>query len=56
MSLYDKALSSMETEGGFNAVDSSGFINIAAMRLKAHHVVLKKRKPYQWRETALGDT
>jgi argininosuccinate synthase len=56
VSLYDKALSSMETEGGFNAVDSSGFINIAAMRLKAHHVVLKKRRPYQWRETALGDT
>lgn len=56
VSLYDKALSSMETEGGFNAVDSSGFINIAAMRLKAHHLVLKKRKPYQWRETALGDT
>jgi argininosuccinate synthase len=43
VSLYDKALSSMETEGGFNAVDSSGFINIAAMRLKAHHVALKKK-------------
>jgi argininosuccinate synthase len=55
VSLYDKALSSMEIEGGFNAMDSSGFINIAAMRLKAHHVVLKKRRPYQWRETALGD-
>jgi argininosuccinate synthase len=52
ISLYDKALSSMEIEGGFNALDSSGFINIAAMRLKAHHVVLRKRKPYQWRETA----
>ena len=56
ISLYDKALSSMEIEGGFNAVDASGFINIAAMRLKAHHVVLRKRKPYQWRETALGGT
>ncbi|MEE9150586.1 MAG: argininosuccinate synthase [Thermoplasmata archaeon] len=56
ISLYDRALSSMEIEGGFNALDSSGFINIAAMRLKAHHVVLRKRKPYQWRETALGDT
>lgn len=55
-SLYDKALSSMEIEGGFNALDSSGFINIAAMRLKAHHVVLRKRKPYQWRKTASGDT
>jgi argininosuccinate synthase len=56
ISLYDRALSSMEIEGGFNALDSSGFINIAAMRLKAHHLVLRKRKPYQWRETALGDT
>ncbi len=56
ISLYDRALSSMEIEGGFNALDSSGFINIAAMRLKAHHVVLRKRKPYQWRETPLGDT
>ncbi|MBW1691066.1 MAG: argininosuccinate synthase [Deltaproteobacteria bacterium] len=53
ISLYNKALSSMEIEGGFNTLDSSGFINIAAMRLKAHHVVLRKRKPYQWRETAL---
>jgi len=56
ISLYDRALSSMEIEGGFNVVDSSGFINIAAMRLKAHHVVLRKRKPYQWRETASGGT
>jgi len=56
ISLYDRALSSMEIEGGFNALDSSGFINIAPMRLKAHHLVLKKTKPYQWRETTLGDT
>ena len=55
-SLYDRALSSMEIEGGFNAADSSGFINISAMRLKAHHLVLRKRMPYQWRETALDDT
>jgi len=55
-SLYDKTLSSMEIEGGFNALDSSGFINIAVMRLKAHHLVLRKKRPYQWRETALGDT
>jgi argininosuccinate synthase len=50
VSLYDKSLSSMEIEGGFNALDSKGFINIHAIRLKAHHVVLKKRKPYGWRE------
>jgi argininosuccinate synthase len=55
-SLYDKTLSSMEIEGGFNAIDTSGFINITAMRLKAHNRILRKRKPYQWRETTLGDT
>jgi len=55
-SLYDKTLSSMEIEGGFNAIDTSGFINITAMRLKAHNRILRTRKPYQWRETALGDT
>lgn len=55
-SLYDKTLSSMEIEGGFNAIDTSGFINITAMRLKAHNLILRKRKPYHWRETALGDT
>ena len=55
-SLYDKTLSSMEIEGGFNATDTSGFINITAMRLKAHNLILRKRKPYQWREPTMGDT
>lgn len=50
ISLYDKKLSSMEVEGGFDAIDSKGFININAIRLKAHHVVLQKRKPYAWRK------
>lgn len=49
-SLYDQDLSSMDVEGGFNATDSRGFININAIRLKAHHLVLRKRKPYDWRE------
>ncbi|MCZ6818653.1 MAG: argininosuccinate synthase [Calditrichaeota bacterium] len=49
-SLYDQNLSSMDVEGGFNATDSQGFININAIRLKAHHLVLRKRKPYDWRE------
>jgi argininosuccinate synthase len=49
-SLYDRELSSMDMEGGFDAVDSRGFININAMRLKAHHLVLRKRKPYDWRD------
>jgi len=50
VSLYDEELSSMDIEGGFNAVDSKGFININAIRLKAHNLVLKTKKPYQWRE------
>ena len=49
-SLYDQDLSSMDVEGGFDAVDSGGFININAIRLKAHNIVLRKRKPYAWRE------
>jgi argininosuccinate synthase len=42
-SLYDKDLSSMDIEGGFNQVDSRGFINIQAIRLKAHHAILEKQ-------------
>jgi len=49
-SLYDQKLSSMDEEGDFDAVDSKGFINIHAIRLKAHNIVLKKRRPYQWRK------
>jgi len=49
-SLYDQKLSSMEIEGGFNATDSKGFINIHAIRLKAHNLVLRKMKPYEWRK------
>ncbi|MCF7941415.1 MAG: argininosuccinate synthase [Spirochaetia bacterium] len=48
-SLYNQDLSSMEVEGGYNAVDCKGFININAMRLKAHNVVLRKNGPYNWR-------
>ncbi|MCK4812589.1 MAG: argininosuccinate synthase, partial [Candidatus Marinimicrobia bacterium] len=50
ISLYDEELSSMEIEGGFDATDSKGFININAIRLKAHHLVLKNAKPYEWRD------
>ena len=49
ISLYDQDLASMDIEGGYNAVDCKGFININALRLKAHNVVLKKRFPYKWR-------
>jgi len=49
ISLYDQDLSSMEVEGGFDAIDSKGFININAIRLKAHHMVLQRKRPYKWR-------
>ncbi len=42
-SLYDQELSSMDIEGGFNQLDSLGFIHIHAIRLKAHHAILKKQ-------------
>ena len=41
-SLYDKALSSMDIEGGFNQKDSEGFIKIHATRLMAHNAIMKK--------------
>ncbi|MDZ7270255.1 MAG: argininosuccinate synthase [candidate division KSB1 bacterium] len=49
ISLYDRELSSMEVEGGFDATDARGFIEINAIRLKAHSIVLRKRFPYDWR-------
>jgi argininosuccinate synthase len=48
-SLYNQELSSMDVEGGFDATDSRGFINIHALRLKAHNLVLRKEKTYAWR-------
>lgn len=50
VSLYDEKLSSMDIEGGFNQLDSKGFININAVRLKVHNVLLKQTDPYTWRE------
>ena len=50
-SLYNRELSSMDEEGGFNPTDSKGFINISAIRLKAHYLVLKQKKPYAWRKS-----
>ncbi|MBW2967680.1 argininosuccinate synthase [Candidatus Woesearchaeota archaeon] len=41
-SLYDPELSSMDIEGGFDQTDSKGFININAIRLKAHKAILDK--------------
>ncbi|OFY47642.1 MAG: argininosuccinate synthase [Bacteroidetes bacterium RBG_13_46_8] len=42
-SLYDKELSSMDIEGGFDQKDSSGFIKINAIRLMAHNAILRKQ-------------
>ena len=42
-SLYDKDLSSMDIEGGFDQQDSYGFIVINAIRLKAHNAIMAKR-------------
>jgi argininosuccinate synthase len=41
-SLYDKELSSMDIAGGFDQVDSIGFIRIHALRLMAHRVILRE--------------
>jgi argininosuccinate synthase len=47
-SLYDKNLSSMDIEGGFDQTDSRGFIKINAIRLMAHRAILEsgKKKSY----------
>jgi argininosuccinate synthase len=42
-SLYNKDLSSMDIEGGFNQVDSAGFIKINAIRLMAHSAITLAR-------------
>jgi len=42
-SLYDKDLSSMDIEGGFDQTDSNGFIKINAIRLMAHHAILSRQ-------------
>jgi len=41
-SLYDKDLSSMDIEGGFDQKDSAGFIRIHATRLMAHNAIMNK--------------
>lgn len=43
-SLYDKELSSMDIEGGFNQKDSEGFIKINAIRLMAHNAIVHKKR------------
>lgn len=43
-SLYDKQLSSMDIEGGFDQTDSRGFIRINAIRLMAHRAIVEASK------------
>jgi argininosuccinate synthase len=40
-SLYNKNLSSMDIEGGFDQTDSKGFIKINAIRLMAHRAIIE---------------
>ncbi len=39
-SLYDRELSSMDVEGGYDQADARGFIRINSLRLKAHKLIL----------------
>jgi argininosuccinate synthase len=40
-SLYDRDLSSMDVEGGYDQADARGFIRINALRLRAHKLILR---------------
>ncbi len=42
-SLYNKELSSMDIEGGFDQKDSHGFIKINALRLMAHNAIVSEK-------------
>ena len=46
-SLYNKELSSMDIEGGFDQTDSRGFIKINAIRLMAHRAIVEESKKKQ---------
>ena len=41
-SLYDRDLSSMEVEGGYDQTDAKGFIRINALRLMAHRLIVSE--------------
>jgi len=43
-SLYNKNLSSMDIEGGFDQTDSRGFIRINAIRLMAHRAIIEESR------------
>ena len=41
-SLYDRELSSMDMEGGYDQADARGFIRINALRLRAHQLIVER--------------
>jgi argininosuccinate synthase len=41
-SLYDRELSSMDVEGGYDQEDARGFIRLNALRLRAHKLIVRK--------------
>ncbi len=53
-SLYNKELSSMDIEGGFNQADSLGFIRINAIRLMAHHAIMEANKKKVTEDAPVG--
>lgn len=53
-SLYNKELSSMDIEGGFNQTDSLGFIRINAIRLMAHHAIMEATRKKVSEDAPLG--
>ena len=54
-SLYDQNLSSMDLEGGFQQQDSEGFIRINAIRLMAHHAIMRRKHMYWGAEPESGE-
>ena len=55
-SLYDRELSSMDVEGGYDQADARGFIRINALRLKAHQLILERTAEDEDGEAPEGDT
>lgn len=53
ISLYDEKLASMDMEGGYNQEEAAGFINVNAIRLKAHNILMKQKNPYNWRDVLI---
>jgi argininosuccinate synthase len=43
-SLYNRELSSMDVEGGYDQTDAAGFIEINSLRLKAHRLITRKAR------------